>query len=161
MTTFLLWLLSVLLVLVGLAGAVLPALPGIPVVLVGLFIAAWIDDFQRVGMWPMILIAILAAASLVIDTLATVRGVRKAGASRLALVGAAVGTVVGMFFGLPGLLVGPFVGAAAGQLFAGGTLRTAGQAGVGAWTGFIVGSVMKITIGLAMITIFGIAYVAG
>ncbi|MBI1395501.1 MAG: DUF456 family protein [Betaproteobacteria bacterium] len=160
MTTFMLWLLAVMLVLTGLAGAILPALPGIPMVFVGLAVAAWIDDFNKVGMWPMIVIGVLAALSLVIDALASVHGVRRAGASRQALVGAAIGTVVGMFFGLPGLLIGPFAGAALGQLVAGGTLIAAGQAGLGAWAGFVVGSVAKIAIGLLMIAIFVIAYVA-
>ena len=47
--TVLLWLLAALLVIAGLAGTVVPALPGVPLVFVGLFIGAWIDDFEMVG----------------------------------------------------------------------------------------------------------------
>jgi uncharacterized protein YqgC (DUF456 family) len=43
------WVLSVGLILVGLAGTVLPALPGTALVLAGIVLGAWVDDFTRVG----------------------------------------------------------------------------------------------------------------
>ena len=49
MTTTLLWLLVVVLIVAGLAGTVLPALPGTLLVLAGIVLGAWIDDFTRVG----------------------------------------------------------------------------------------------------------------
>ena len=43
------WIIAGSLVVIGIAGTVLPALPGIVLVFFGLALAAWIDDFQRVG----------------------------------------------------------------------------------------------------------------
>ena len=43
------WLVAVLIVIAGLAGTVVPALPGVPLVWVGLFVGAWIDNFEIVG----------------------------------------------------------------------------------------------------------------
>ncbi len=159
MTTLLSWLVAVSLVLVGLAGTVVPVLPGIPVVFAGLAIAAWIDDFQRVGMLPMMFIGVLAVLSFIVDLVATVRGARRAGASRTALIGAAVGTLAGLPFGLIGILVGPFVGAAAGQLIGGGTVEDAGRVALGTWLGFLLGTLGKLAISAAMLAIFVIAYV--
>ena len=52
MTVAALWVLVVLLILLGLAGTVLPALPGTLLVLGGIVLGAWIDDFTRVGVTP-------------------------------------------------------------------------------------------------------------
>ena len=43
------WALSAGLIFLGLAGIVLPALPGTILVLAGIVVGAWIDDFTRVG----------------------------------------------------------------------------------------------------------------
>ena len=58
------WVLAVALIGVGLAGTVLPALPGTALIFGGILLGAWIDDFQRVGPWPLVAVgvALLAAA---------------------------------------------------------------------------------------------------
>ena len=62
MSTTLLWVLSVVLIVVGVAGTVLPALPGTALVLAGIVLGAWIDDFTRVG-WGVVAAAAVVAAS--------------------------------------------------------------------------------------------------
>jgi uncharacterized protein YqgC (DUF456 family) len=49
-------------------------------------------------------------------------GTRKFGGSGWAVVGALVGGVIGLFFGPPGLLIGPVVGAVAGELLKSGEI---------------------------------------
>ena len=115
MTTTLLWLCVVLLIAAGLAGTVLPALPGTALVLAGIVLGAWIDDFAHVGGTVLAIVAVLAVLSWVLDYVAGLLGAQKAGASREALWGAALGTVVGLFMGLVGVLFMPLVGAAAGE----------------------------------------------
>ena len=105
------WLLAALLVAIGVAGSVLPALPGVPLVFAGLVVAAWADDFQKVGWFVLSLLALLTVLSFLIDLAATALGAKRVGATRLAVIGAALGTVLGIFLGLPGLLLGPFAGA--------------------------------------------------
>jgi len=60
MTTTLLWLLVVLLIGAGLAGTVLPMLPGTALVLLGIVLGAWIDDFSHVGAGTLAVVAVLA-----------------------------------------------------------------------------------------------------
>jgi len=84
------WLVAALLVLAGLAGAVLPALPGVPLVFGGLVVAAWADDFQRVGWVVLTSLGVLTVASFAIDLAATALGAKRVGATRLAIAGAAL-----------------------------------------------------------------------
>src|SRR5690625_1308797 len=110
------WLLAVLLVITGLAGAVLPVIPGIPLVLGGLLMMAALDGFVHVSWATMLWLTFLTILSVVVDFLATAEGARRFGAGRLAILGATLGLLVGIFFGRPGLLVGPFAGAVTGAL---------------------------------------------
>lgn len=154
----LLWILSALLVGVGMAGTVLPVLPGVPLVFAGLLLAAWIGGFQQVG-WPVLLVlGVLTMLSLAIDAAAASLGAKRVGASRAAVLGAALGALAGVFFGLAGLLVGPFAGAALGQFLVRGDLADAGRAGFGAWIGFLLGSLAKLALAAMMLVIFAVAW---
>ena len=157
MTATLLWLLSAALIVLGVAGTVLPALPGTALVLAGIVLGAWIDDFARVGWGVLGGITLLAALAWVLDYVAGLLGAKQAGASRQALIGAALGTVAGLFMGLVGVLFMPLVGAAIGEWLA---RRDHGQAlkvGVATWLGIIVGMVSKVVIAFVMIGVFIVA----
>ena len=154
----LLWVLAGVLVVVGLAGTILPALPGAPLVFMGLLIAAWMGDFQKIG-WPTLsILALLTALAVAADLLATLFGAKRAGASKLALLGAAIGSIVGLFFGLIGILVFPFVGAVAGELFARRRLDQAARVGLATWLGMLFGALAKLSLAITMLVVFLIAY---
>jgi uncharacterized protein YqgC (DUF456 family) len=154
----LLWTLAGILVLVGLAGTILPALPGVPFVFGGLLVAAWLGDFQRIG-WPTLtILALLTALAILVDLLASVMGAKKVGASRLALLGAAIGSVAGLFFGLVGIFIFPFIGAIIGEFIARRELGQAAKAGLATWLGLLFGALAKLGLALTMLGIFVIAY---
>ena len=152
--TILLWVLAALMVVVGLAGVVLPALPGHMLILGGLVLGAWAEGFTRVGAWTLAIIAVIAVASYGIDLAAAALGARHLGASPRAMTGAALGTLLGFFFGLPGIIVGPFLGAVVGELTANRDLAKAGKAGVAAWIGFAIGTAVKVGMAFLMVAIF-------
>lgn len=154
----LLWVAAIALVLAGLAGTVLPALPGAPLVFAGLLIAAWIDKFQKVGWFTLALIFLLMILTFVIEIAAAGMGAKRVGASKMAIFGAAVGTVVGIFFSLPGLLLGPFVGAVLGEYLSRRNWEQAGKVGIGTWIGLIVGTAGKLAVIFAMVGLFVTAY---
>ena len=153
-----LWLLAVVLVFVGVAGTLLPALPGTPLVFVGLLLAAWAQDFERVSGGTVAMLAFLTAVSVLVDFAATALGVQRVGASTLAIVGATVGAVVGILFGLPGIVLGPFAGAVVGELLAQRSLGHAARAGVATWVALVVGTVARVGIVIAMLGVFAVAY---
>jgi hypothetical protein len=146
--------LAALLVLVGLVGTVVPALPGVLLVFGGLFLAAWSEGFTRVGVAGLTIIGILAALAFAADFVASLLGAKRVGASPRALFGATVGGIVGIFFGIPGLLLGPFLGAVLGELWARGGFAKAGRVGVGTWIGLVAAAVAKVVIAFAMIATF-------
>ena len=152
--TVLLWVLGSVLVVVGLAGIILPALPGTILIFAGLVLAAWADGFTRVGIATLAVIGVIAAASYGVDFAAAALGVKRLGASPRAMVGAGLGTLLGLFLGLPGLLLGPFLGAVLGELSAKRDLVQAGRAGLAAWLGFAIGAVVKVAMAFSMIAIF-------
>ncbi len=154
----LLWILAGALVLVGLAGTLLPALPGAPFVFGGLLVAAWIGDFQRIGVPTLVLLAVLTAIALGVDFAATLLGAKRVGASRLALLGAAIGGIAGLFFGLVGIFIFPFVGAVIGELIARREMGQAAKVGLATWLGLLFGALAKLALALTMIGVFAIAY---
>lgn len=156
--TLLLWLLALLLVLIGLAGAVLPALPGVPLVFIGLWLAAWIDDYTRIGPWVLAVLGALTLLSIIVDIAASALGAKRVGASPRAVWGAMVGSIVGIFFGLPGLLIGPFAGAVIGELSARGGIAQATEVGMATWIGLLVGTLAKLALSLTMLGLFALAY---
>src|SRR6266508_1387430 len=95
-----LWTLAVVLIVVGLVGVILPALPGTVLIFAGLLLAAWADHFERVGPMMLTVIGIIGAASYGVDFVAAALGAKHLGASKRAMVGAALGTVSGLSFGL-------------------------------------------------------------
>ena len=153
-----LWLAVIGLVGAGLAGTVVPMLPGLPFVFLGLWLGAWIDDYRQVGRFAVAMLALLMVIGLVLDFAAGALGARKVGASRQAITGAMLGSVVGVFFGLPGLLVGPFAGAVLGELSAQRSLQQATVVGVASWLGLLAGTIAKLVIGLAMVGTFAFLY---
>src|SRR6185436_19526260 len=129
--TILLYVVGAALVIIGLIGIVLPALPGHVLILAGLIVAAWADGFTRVGIWTLVVIGLIAAASYLVDFAAAAIGAKRLGASSRAMIGAGFGTVAGLFFGLPGIIFGPFAGAVLGELTVDHRdIRRAGKAGV-------------------------------
>jgi uncharacterized protein YqgC (DUF456 family) len=146
--------LAAILVLLGLAGTILPVLPGILLVSGGLFLAAWADGFQRVGVIALTIIGALGVLSFVADFVGSLLGAKRVGASPLALVGAAIGGGIGIFLGIPGVLFGPFIGAVAGEYLARGRLGQAGKVGLGTWIGLLVAAVAKVVIAFLMIGTF-------
>jgi uncharacterized protein YqgC (DUF456 family) len=59
-----------------------------------------------------------------------------------------------MFFGLPGIVLGPFVGAVVAELSGGRGVHQAGMSGLGAWIGVIIGTAAKLAIAFLMIGLF-------
>jgi uncharacterized protein YqgC (DUF456 family) len=153
----LLWILAGVLMLVGLAGTLLPVLPGIPLMMIGMLIAAWADDFTRIGWVTLLILAVLMALSFAIELAAAALGARRVGASREAIAGAALGALFGLFMGLPGLILGPFIGAVVGELMARRNTSQAMRAGVGAWLGFVVGTIAKLAVAFTMLGVFLLA----
>ena len=152
--TVVLWIVAVALIVVGLVGTVLPALPGAILVFAGIALAAWIDDFARISGWTVAVLGVLTVIAWVVDYVAGVFGAKRAGASPLAIAGAAIGTIAGILTGLWGLVFLPLVGAALGEYLARRDAWRAGKVGVATWLGLLAGTAAKVAIAFLMVGVF-------
>lgn len=158
-----LWFLVVVLFVLGLAGLVLPALPGSGLLLAAVVLGAWIDSFERVGWVTVVACAVLAALAVLADYVAAMLGAKRVKAHPYALFGAALGTVVGLFGGLVGLLFLPFAGAALGEWIGVHASRSdlgrITEVGLATWIGLLVGTAVKLALGFLMVGLFVLALV--
>jgi len=153
--------LGALLIVGGLVGAILPSLPGIPMVFGGIWLVAAVNDYRHLGLWWLLLIGALGTVGVIVDFVAGTLGAKRVGASKRALWGASLGTLVGMFFGIPGILIGPFAGALIGELSSGTSVLRSAHVGIGTWIGLLLGALVKLVISLVMVGLFGFAMLVG
>ena len=146
--------LVVLLFAGGLVGSVVPALPGVVLILAGAGLHALATGFDPIGPGRLAILGLLTVVAYALDYAAGTLGVKRFGGSGWAVAGAVVGGLVGLFFGLPGLLLGPLVGALGAEYAYTRQINTSARAALGTVVGLLVGAVAKIGIGLAMIGLF-------
>ncbi len=148
------WALSLLLLAVGFLGVWLPAVPGLPLMALGAFVHKLLVP-GVLSWWTVGIFAAVAALGFGVDVAATALTSRRAGATKAGVWGAVVGGLVGLFFGLPGLLLGPVLGAAAGELVLSRRSPAAAvKSGVGAAVGVLAGSLGKGLLGFFLLVLF-------
>lgn len=155
----LLYVLGALALLVGLAGVVLPAIPGSVLLVAGALLVAWAEGFTRVSGWTVAVCAVIGAAIWAVDFVAGVLGAKAFGASRWAVLGAGIGLLVGMFLGIPGIILGPAVGAIVLEYARDPNFERAMKAGVGAFLGFVLGTAVKVSLAFMLVGIVAFALV--
>ena len=97
---------TIALLVLGVALLPMPAIPALGIIFIGVFVTAWADGFARIGWFSLAVMLALTVFGSIADNVATLLGARRAGASWWGVAGAGVGMLVGLAFGLPGLIVG-------------------------------------------------------
>ena len=139
--------LGAIILLLGLVGSIIPAIPGPPLSYVGILLLHFTDRVQfetsQLIIWLIVVLLTIAA-----DYLLPVLGVKAWKGSKWGNIGCIIGTVVGIFIIPPwGLIIGPFLGAVSGELLvAKKNTSAAFIAGLGAFVGFILGTVFKLVV---------------
>lgn len=163
-----LYILAAILIIAGILGTILPALPGLPLMFIGMLLAAWVDDFQRIEIWVLVVLGLLTAVSFLVDFAATAMGAKKVGASRMAIAGAMIGMVVGLFMGIVGVFIVPFIGAVIGEMlhrrqwsreqWSREHVSESAKVGLGTWLGIVLGIVLKLGLAFTMLGVFVVAW---
>ncbi len=151
---------SVLLIglLIGAVGMIIPGLPGTIFIIAGILIHKWLlPDFF--SWWIVNTVIFLSLFSAVVDLASGALGAKLGGATKFGLIGASLGALVGIPFGLPGFILGPFFGAIAGDIYA----KRANffellKSGSGAALGFIVSLVARavVLLSIAIVLLVGV-----
>lgn len=145
---------ALLVMLGGLIGSIIPIIPGTTLVFGAALIHKLCFQEEGVRMWVLFVLGGITAFSFFVDNLASMIGARKFGASWRGVTGAMVGAIVGLFFSLPGILLGPFIGAVTFELAGQRTLRECGHAGLGAFIGLLAGTLGKMACCIVMMGLF-------
>ncbi|MEA3446308.1 MAG: DUF456 domain-containing protein [Bacteroidota bacterium] len=143
---FILIALGIIFLLLGIAGAILPIIPGPPLSYVGLlflhFTSRYSFDSQFLWIWAGVTVVVY-----VLDFIIPAWGTKKFGGSRKGVIGSIAGLLLGMIFFPPlGIIIGPFVGAFAGELIAGKEQSEALKSGFGSFLGFLTGTLLKLIV---------------
>jgi len=146
--------LALLVMGVGLAGSVLPMLPSTPLVLVAAIGHKLYFDEASASWTVLIILAGLTLLSLGLDQVASAYGAKRLGGTWRGVVGAVLGGLIGLFFSLPGILLGPFIGAILFELIGGRGWKQSSRAGLGATLGLLASAVGKLACCAAMIALF-------
>ncbi len=146
----LLFILAFLLIIVGIIGCVVPMLPGTPLSYGGILLLHFTEHVQftttQLIVW-LILILILQ----VLDYITPMLGSKYSGGSTYGNRGCIAGTIIGLFFMPWGILLGPFFGAVLGEMLGGRDLEHALRAGIGSMIGFVLGTLLKVIVGIYLL----------
>ncbi|OKP71530.1 hypothetical protein A3842_23930 [Paenibacillus sp. P3E] len=149
------WVLIIALFAVGLAGAVYPILPGALAIYLAFFVYGWFFSFDPFGAGFWIIQTLIVVVLFVADYVVGAWGVKKFGGSRASVIGSTIGLILGPILLSPfGLLIGPFVGAFAGELIAGSNPGKAVKVSFGSLLGLFSSTVVKIVLQIAMVVLF-------
>lgn len=143
--------LGLIAIIIGLLGTVYPAIPGLGLMFAGAWLLAYAGDYQLFSTTVLVFLGFVAAVGTAMDYVAGMLGAKYTGASKTAVWGAFIGGVAGAFFSLPGLLLGPLVGAGIGEFLTQRDMWKAGKVSIGTFIGFIIGVIAKIGCALTII----------
>lgn len=146
--------LALVVMFIGLAGSILPGLPSTPIVLAAAVGHKLYFGHAGPAWWVIAILGLIAVLSLGVDYVATVYGAKRLGATWRGATGAVVGALIGIFFSLPGLLLGPFIGAMAFEMAGGRDAKESTRAGIGATIGLLAGALGKVACCIAMMGLF-------
>jgi uncharacterized protein len=146
--------LALLVMCIGLLGTILPMIPGSPIVLAAAILHRLYFGPNGANIWVLVLLGLLVLLSMGLEYLATSVGAKRLGGSWKGMLGAVIGGIVGLFFNLPGVLLGPFIGAFLFELIGDYEYKRALRAGAGATLGLLIGAVGKFSVCVVMIALF-------
>ncbi len=138
----------------GLVGTVFPALPGTILILGGFLVYGLITGFDTLSAWFFVGQGVLVCVSYAVEFLATAFGVKMFGGSKAAAWGALLGSLLVFVLGPVGIIVGPLLGAIAGELLMGEQVKQALHSGFGSFLGFMGGMLANLIISGLMIAWF-------
>ena len=134
-----------LLLVASIVGCVLPVLPGPPLAYAGILLLHLTDKVhfttQQLIVWLVVVVVLQ-----VVDYITPLLGSKYSGGTSFGNRGCIAGTILGMFFMPWGLIIGPFVGAIAGEMMGGQDLAQAIRAGIGTLLGYLFGTLMKVVV---------------
>ena len=137
--------------LVGLLGVFVPIVPGTILSFVGL-ICVFCTTESTISIGTLILWGVVSLVVILLDYILPGYFSKLFGGTKAGITGATVGTIVGIFFGVPGIIQGPLFGAIAGEMIVSKVpLERAFKVGMGSMLSFFVGTGIKLVAAVYML----------
>jgi uncharacterized protein YqgC (DUF456 family) len=149
MADYVLLIAGILLMILGIIGCLVPVLPGPPFSFLGI-IFLHLSKFGNFTNIALITMGGIALVVTILDYVVPVWGTKKFGGSKYGIRGATIGLVIGLFLGPLGLIIGPLLGAFAGELIFKDDINYALKAGFGSLVGFLTGIGLKLAASFTM-----------
>jgi len=140
---YFLLIIAIIFMVLGIIGCLVPILPGPPLSFLGLVVIHF-TRFAEVSQKLFIILGCIAIVVTVLDYIVPIWGTRHFGGSKYGARGATVGLIIGLFLGPAGIIIGPFLGAFAGELIFKDDVKYAIKAGFGSLLGFLTGVGLKL-----------------
>lgn len=137
--------LAIILMVGGIAGCVLPILPGAPLAYAGLLLLHF-TGLAHFSTAQLIVWLIVVVVLQVVDYITPLLGSKYSGGTSFGNRGCVAGTLLGLFFMPWGIILGPFLGAVAGEMMGGNDFPHAVRAGIGTLIGFLLGTLLKVIV---------------
>jgi hypothetical protein len=134
--------LGLILIIVGIIGAFLPVMPGLPFSYLALVILQLVSSPFTTRF--MVLWLVIVAVLMILDNVLPTWGTKKFGGTAYGVWGSIIGLIVGFFFPPVGFVVGPLVGAFAGEIIGGSKTDKAMKAAIGSFLGFAMATGLKV-----------------
>jgi uncharacterized protein YqgC (DUF456 family) len=136
--------LSVLFLAAGFVGCIAPVLPGPPLAIAALILFKLGPFGAQISWTAVCIFCAFAVITVISDYVVPALGAKKFGGTSAGVWGAAFGVFVGIFFLPAGIILGPFLGALAGELIAGKNAKRSLKAAFGTFIGFLFGVGLKL-----------------
>jgi hypothetical protein len=149
MSDYILLILGIIFMIIGIIGCLVPVLPGPPISFLGI-IFLHLTKFGQFTSATLITFAIVTVIVTILDYIVPVWGTKRFGGSKYGTRGATVGLIIGFFLGPLGIVLGPLIGAFAGEMIFKDDLSYAFKAGFGSLLGFLTGIGLKLAASFVM-----------
>ncbi|MCX7638636.1 MAG: DUF456 domain-containing protein [Cyclobacteriaceae bacterium] len=134
---------ALVLMFAGLIGCIVPLLPGPPLSYLGLLVLQLREEPPFTLSFMLVWLGVVVVVQI-LDYVLPVIATKKFGGTRYGVWGSALGLIAGFWLGPAGIIVGPFVGALAGEMLYAGNTNVAIRAALGSFLGFLFSTVLKL-----------------
>ncbi|MFD0964437.1 DUF456 domain-containing protein [Pseudofulvibacter geojedonensis] len=137
-------LIGILLMIGGIVGSFLPVLPGPLTSWFGLLVL-YLTERIEINYWVLGITLAIAIGIYILDYIIPAMGTKHFGGSKYGIFGTTIGLIVGLIFFPPfGIIIGPFLGALAGELlYDSKDSSRAFKAAFGSFIGFLTSTFIK------------------
>lgn len=145
--SILLTIIGIILIILGFLSNFIPILPGGVLFSYAALLLLYFTDKAEYGIIFLIVFGIITLITMILDNVIPAVAAKSKGATKNGLIGAGIGTFVGIFIFPPfGIIIGILIGSIIGEIISRQEFNKALEVGVWSFIGFLISTLLKIII---------------